>query len=140
MKTIIIYSSHTGTTKGFASAIGDYLTENGVETKVGSIDNYDREFLQSADLVLLGCWTSGLMIFAQHPDKPWKHFAQRMPAVNDKKVILFTTYKIATGSMFRRMESKLKGKIGRPQAILKSKDRELTGKHKVILDKFIGST
>ena len=137
MKASIIYNSHTGTTKAFASAIGKYLTEKGVENKVGSIDNYDRENLLSADLVLLGCWTSGLMFFAQHPDKPWKHFAMKTPDISDKKVALFTTYKLATGSMFRKMESKLEGKISRPQANIKSKVRELSEEHKAVLNGLI---
>jgi flavodoxin len=140
MKAIIIYSSHTGTTKAFASAISEYLTGKGVENKVGSIDNYHREYLQSADLILLGCWTSGLFIIAQQPDRPWKHFAQRMAAVPDKKVVFFTTYKLATGSMFRKMESKLKGKISPPVAFIRSKGRELTGEHKASLDQLISNS
>ena len=137
MKASIIYNSHTGTTKGFAEALGKYLDEKNIDNSVGSIDNYDREYLQSADLVLLGSWTSGLMIIAQHPDKPWRYFAERMPSATGKKVALFTTYKIATGSMFRKMEKRLKGKIDRPCAVLKSKSRELTNGHRAILDSLI---
>jgi len=137
MKASIIYNSHSGTTKGFAEAIGKYLAEKSVENSVGSIDNYDREYLQSADLVLIGCWTSGLMIIAQHPDRPWKHFAGKMPALSGKKVALFTTYKIATGSMFRKMEKILKGKIDKTDAVIKSKGRVLTEEHRAILDKLI---
>jgi flavodoxin len=134
MKISIIYNSHTGTTKGFADAMGRYLEEKGAETRVGSIDSYDKEFMESAELVLLGSWTSGLFFFAQHPDRPWYYFAERMPAITEKRVALFTTYKLATGSMFRKMEKKLRGKINSPEAILKSKSRMLTAEHKSILD------
>jgi flavodoxin len=134
MKISIIYNSHTGTTKGFADAMGRYLEEKGAETRVGSIDSYDKEFMESAELVLLGSWTSGLFFFAQHPDRPWNYFAERMPAITEKRVALFTTYKLATGSMFRKMEKKLRGKINSPEAILKSKSRMLTAEHKSILD------
>jgi len=138
MKISIIYNSHTGTTKGFAEAMGRYLDEKKAETRVGSIDNYDREFLESADLVMLGCWTSGLFFFAQHPDKSWNYFAEKMPSITNKKVAFFTTYKLATGSMFRKMEKKLRGKIKVPEAILQSKSRELTAEHKSILDRLTG--
>ncbi len=114
--------------------MGRYLDEKGAETRVGSIDSYDKEFLQSADFVMLGSWTSGLFFFAQHPDRPWHYFAEKMPAITDKKVALFTTYKLATGSMFRKMEKKLSGKISSPMAMLRSKSRELTAEHKSILD------
>ena len=48
------------------------------------------------------------------------------------------TYKLATGSMFRKMEKKLKGKINAPETILKSKSRMLTEEHKSILDEMAG--
>jgi flavodoxin len=133
LKASIIYNSHSGTTKGFAETIGEYLGENNIENSVGSIDSYDRDFLRSADLVLLGCWTSGLMIIAQHPDRPWKHFAARLPSIEGKQVALFTTYKIATGSMFRKMEKTLKGKIDKPMALIKAKGRDLTEAHRETL-------
>jgi flavodoxin len=137
MKASIIYNSHSGTTKAFAEGIGRFLTEKGVENRVGSIDSYDKEYLQSADLVLLGSWTSGLMIIGQRPDRPWYYFAKRMPAINDKRVAFFTTYMLATGSMFRKMEKKLAGKISKPRALIRSKTRSLTGEHKAILEGLI---
>jgi flavodoxin len=137
MKASIIYNSHSGTTKAFASAIGTYLSEKGIENRVGSIDNYNREFLASADIVLLGCWTSGLMIIAQHPDRPWQHFASRLPDLLGKRMGLFTTYKLATGSMFRRMEAKLKGKIDQPFVRIRSKARTLSPAHITLLDALI---
>ncbi len=137
MKASIIYNSHTGTTKKFAEEIGKFLIEKGIENSVGSIDSYDRDYLLEADLVLLGCWTSGLMIIAQHPDKSWHYFARRMTPVTGKKVALFTTYKLATGSMFRKMEKRLSGKIDKPQACIRSKSRMLTGEHRALLESLI---
>jgi flavodoxin len=137
MKTSIIYNSHSGTTKALAIEIGNFLAEKGIENKVGSIDRYDRDYLQSADLVMLGCWTSGLMIIAQQPDRPWKYFAKSIPPINDKPVVFFTTYKLATGSMFRRMEKKLSGKIGKPVAIIKSKSRSLSDEHRAVLERLV---
>ena len=137
MKACIIYNSHSGTTRAFARAIGEFLAEQGVENRVGSIDSYDRDYLQEADLVLLGCWTSGLMIFAQHPDRSWQYFARNLAPLNGKSVALFTTYSLATGSMFRQMEKRLAGKIDTPVARVRSKGRELTNEHREILREFI---
>lgn len=137
MKTSIIYNSHSGITKAFAEEIGKFLEGQGGEQKVASIFKYDREFLQSADVVLLGCWTSGLMFFAQYPEKVWKKFAREMPEIKGKTVALFTTYKILTGSMFRKMEACLEGKINPSPLIIRSKNRELTEKHKAQLKDLI---
>jgi flavodoxin len=135
MRTSVIYNSHSGTTKALATEIGKFLAEKGIENKVGSIDSYDRDYLQSADLVMLGCWTSGLMIIAQQPDRPWKYFAKRMPPINDKPVAFFTTYKLATGSMFRRMEKTLNGKISKPVAFIRSKSRSLSDENRAVLER-----
>ena len=139
MKTSIIYNSHSGTTLAYAEEIGNFLSGNGIECKISSIDDYDKEYLLSSDLVMLGCWTSGLMIFAQHPDSAWKKFVEDMPVIRKKTLALFTTYKIATGSMFRKMENLLADKTDPPKAVLKSRSKQLTDKNKSTLEVLINS-
>ena len=139
MKTSIIYNSHSGTTKAYAEEIEEFLSDNGIDCRVSSIEDYDKEYLLLSDLVLLGCWTSGLMIFAQHPDRAWKQFVEEMPALRNKTLALFTTYKIATGSMFRKMEHLLAGKSDPPKALLKSKSEQLTDRNRSTLEDLIYS-
>lgn len=107
-KALIIHHSKTGTTRKFGIEIADFCTQNGIETKVVSIDEFKKKDLNKVDYLFLGCWTHGHMIFNQHPDKGWVNFANQLPAINGKNVVLFTTYKIATGSMFRKMKERLK--------------------------------
>ncbi len=137
MKASIIYNSKSGITEAYAKEIGKFLSEEGVDNKVTSIHDYDKMYLQSADIVLLGSWTSGLFFFAQHPDKIWKEFAQEMPEVNTQALALFTTYKLTTGSMFRKMEAKLKGKINGSKMTIKSKNGKLTEINKAQLKDLI---
>ena len=137
MKTSIIYNSHSGTTKAYAEEIEKFLSGNGLECKIFSIDNYDKEFLRLSELVMLGSWTNGLMIIAQHPDRSWKRFVEEMPDIRNKSLALFTTYKIATGSMFRKMEKILAGKADPPQAVLKSRSKQLTDKNRSVLEVWI---
>jgi hypothetical protein len=79
------------------------------------------------------------MIFAQHPEKAWKNFVKDMPVIKKKTIALFTTYKIATGSMFRKMEKILRDKSDPPKAILKSKSNQLTDQNRSSLELFINS-
>ena len=139
MKTSIIYNSHSGTTLAYAEEIGTFLSGKGIECKVSSIDSYDKEYLLSSDLIMLGCWTNGLMIIAQHPDRAWKKFVKEMPDIRNKTLALFTTYKIATGSMFRKMEKILADKSDRPKAILKSKSKVLTEENRSTLEVLINT-
>ncbi len=107
MKASIIYNSENGATKAYAEEIGKTLSAKGIDNKIESIYNYDKKYLQLADIVLLGTWTKGLFIIGQHPDTVWQEFASKLPKFENKKIGLFTTYKIATGSMFRKMKSEL---------------------------------
>ena len=134
MKTILItYQSKTGITKKYGEEIGKFLSEKKVKAKVVSVQDFDQKLLKDIDLILLGCWTAGLMIFLQHPDKVWVKFAKELPDLKDKKVGLFTTYKLATGSMFKKMKKHLPGKMEQIQVELKSKNGSLSEQDKSVL-------
>ncbi|RKY63559.1 MAG: flavodoxin [Candidatus Latescibacterota bacterium] len=58
MKVAIVYHSETGNTRKMAEFIREgCLKVQGVEAKVMSVDDLDRDFLKSAQAVLLGCPT-----------------------------------------------------------------------------------
>jgi len=95
-----------------------------------NIHDVNPEDAGLADLVLLGAWCHGLFIFLQHPDKPWVEFARKLPDLSGKKVALFTTYKLATGSMFKKMRKQLKLGENQPVEIFKSKNGSLSEEDK----------
>ena len=138
MKTAaIFYHSKTGTTKRYAEEISKYLQSKGLDTQVTSIQAYSEDMLNNVDYVLFGCWTNGLMVILQHPEKIWVDFAAKLPSKRDVKVALFTTYKILTGSMFRNMYKELKGKFATPSLELKSRNGSLSEKDKQALENLI---
>jgi flavodoxin len=137
-KAVIIYNSRTGTTKNYAEEIASYLRKKEIESNVMSIQEYSDEVLENADYLLLGCWTSGLMFFFQRPDKHWKNFATKLPNPIKAKTALFTTYKLLTGSMFRKMCRQLNGSVNAPLTELKSLNGSLSENDKEILDNFTG--
>jgi len=137
VKAAIVYRSRTGTTRRFAEEMGAHLRTLDVETVVGSIGEADPAALADADLVLLGCWTSGLMVVLQHPDQPWTEFAHAIPQLTGKKVALFTTYKVLTGSMFGRMRHELAGRAGTVTLELRSRDGHLSEAHRKALAAFV---
>ena len=107
-KALIIHHSKTGTTKKFGTEIAEFCKQKGIEAKVVSIDEFNQRELMKVEYLFLGCWTQGYFVFNQQPDKKWVEFANQLPVINNKQVVLFTTYKIATGSMFRKMKERLK--------------------------------
>ena len=133
---IVVYRSATGTTRRLAESIAAVLRDRGVEVDVASVGDADPAEVARADLVLLGCWTSGLLVVAQHPDQPWLDFVRELPPVRGR-VGLFTTYKLATGSMFARMRAALAGKTDRIGLELKSRDGRLSQADRAAVDGFL---
>lgn len=136
-KAVIIYHTRTGTTKRYAEAIGEYLESKGIDVIVTSTIAFQAEIMENVDYVFLGCWTSGLLVIGQHPEKLWVNFTARLPEMPDAKLALFTTYKILTGSMFRKMYAHLKTKFAKRSLDLKSRDGTLSAADKLALDEFI---
>ena len=138
MKAVIIYNSKTGTTKKYAEAISEYIKANKVEVVISSIREYKDEILEKADFLLLGCWTQGLIFFLQHPEKVWVDFARILPDNLKSRIILFTTYKVLAGSMFKKMYTQLNDNYNFSFIELKSRTGSLSEFDKISLDKLIG--
>lgn len=107
MKTLIIYHSKKGTTQRFAENIARFINRLRSNTVVKSIKEVDIHDVNTCDLLVLGCWTKGRFLQGQQPEQEWIDFVQQLPAAEGKETILFTTYKIRTGSMFQNMKNYL---------------------------------
>lgn len=136
-KILITYLSKTGITKKYAEEIADFIQTKGIEVHNVAIADFTLEMLNDADAILFGSWTHGLMIFLQHPDRPWVKFAKSLPELKGKKTGLFTTYKLATGSMFKKMRKVLSQNSIDPILELRSKKGSLSENDKVLLEEFI---
>jgi flavodoxin len=137
-KALIIYMSKKGTTKYFGHNIGEYLKQKDINVTVASAYDVKPETINDFDYILLGCWTNGLFLLLQHPEKDWVKFAKQLPDLKGKKVALFTTYKLATGSMFKNMAKALSMDVHNINTLLKAKSENLNDIHRASIDKFIG--
>ena len=140
MKVTIVYQSRRGKTAFFAREIAMYLWQQGINVSLCATSDFSKEKLQDCDCLMLGCWTSGWFIMNQHPNKIWVEFAEKQLQTQlPPKLLLFTTYKIHTGSLFNRMKKKLNlDKVGSIET-LKSKTGMLSITDKALLRDFIKS-
>jgi flavodoxin len=122
MKGLIVYHSRTGKTQKMGEEIKTFLKKNGIESDIASMNEVKKESVKDYNFVFLGCWTSGLMIFGQHPEKEWINFVKELPLMSDKQIGLFTTYKIAAGSMFKNMKKSIPNANGNVCLQMKSRD------------------
>jgi flavodoxin len=137
---LIVYRSRSGTTRRLAEEIGAFVAERGITPTVVSVGDCDVKRVNEADYILLGCWTNGLFVVLQHPDQPWIDFARDLPAISSAPVGLFTTYKLATGSMFGQMRKHLAGKAPAVGLELKSRSGHLSEQNKRDLERFLGAS
>ncbi len=138
-KVVITYNSKSGTTRKYSEEIGLYLGTKKNEVVVLSMKKYHSDILHNADYLLLGCRPSGLMFFLQHPEKSWIDFAAELPNPIKARTALFTTYKILTGSMFKKMEEHIYGSTNSPFTTFKSRNGLLSENDITVLDQFIYS-
>ena len=134
---LILYNSKTGTTARFAAEIGKFLEHHRIQTKICSIFDFEPSDVPPSDYVVLGCWTNGLMVFYQHPERVWVEFSRQLPDLSGKKVGLFTTYLVATGSMFKKMEQHIRKDSGSICMRLKSRNGILSESDRKSLLRFI---
>ncbi|MGH9213941.1 MAG: flavodoxin family protein [Acidimicrobiales bacterium] len=103
IRAVVIYESLTGNTARLAELIGTAARGIGAEVSVFSIDGIGLKELAAADLVFLGTWVDGLVLFAHRPGRQQK--LRRMPVIDGKRVALFMSYAIHPGKALDRFAS-----------------------------------
>lgn len=92
MKVLVLFESNTGNTRTVAESIGGAARAAGAEVNVRSVRHIDLHELSTADVVFLGTWVDGLILFGHRPGGGWR-FAG-LPALDQKRVALFCTYAV----------------------------------------------
>lgn len=96
----MIYESLTGNTARAAELIADSARVDGVDISVFSIDAIGLKELADADVVFLGTWVDGLILFGHRPGRKAK--LRRMPVIDGKRTALFMTYAVHPGKALER--------------------------------------
>jgi flavodoxin len=136
-RALIVYQSKTGTTRQMSEEIRDFFIRNQIEARSQSVTESENSDLLASDYILFGCWTKGLLIFRQHPDSEWVDFIKGIPDLKGKRLGLFATYRVATGSLFGKMKKYLNGNSGDVLISLKSRNGHLSGHDVRELSSFI---
>ena len=136
-KAIVVFYSLSGRTELYAYEISKVLRSLGYFTHTCSITECTRKELEEADVVFLGCLTTGLFFFKQKPEKEWVEFVRNFRLEKHQTLGLFTTYRISTGSMFRNMKKHISGLNGNLIPEFKSRTTKLSESDKVYLKRVV---
>jgi flavodoxin len=93
VKIVVLFQSMRGTTRRAAGMIGQALVERGHEVHTYPVTAFDYQKLAEAELVIVGTWTDGLILFGQRPGQLAK--LNNMPEIPGKRVGVFVTYEFA---------------------------------------------
>ncbi|HKE73537.1 MAG TPA: flavodoxin family protein [Acidimicrobiales bacterium] len=109
MRAVVIYESLTGNTARAARLIADELATRGVEVAVYPITDIGLKDLAEADVVFVGTWVDGLVLFGHRPGRAGR--VRAMPVIDGKRVAAFMTYAVHAGKALDRF-SRVLGERG----------------------------
>ena len=76
---------------------------------------------------------AGQQTNGQKPEKDWVEYLNQLPTLKYREIVLFTTYKILTGSMFREMKKHLPDEASVSLIKLKSRNGKLTDANRQLI-------
>jgi flavorubredoxin len=100
MRAVVIYESLTGNTARAARYIADELATRGVEVAVYPVTDIGLKDLAEADVVFVGTWVDGLILFGHRPGRAGR--IRAMPVIDGKPVAAFMTYAVHAGKALDR--------------------------------------
>ncbi len=100
MRAVVIYESLTGNTAAAARLIAEEVVTHGVEVALYPITDIGLKELAEADIVFVGTWVDGLILFGHRPGRAGR--IKAMPVIDGKRVAAFMTYAIHAGKALDR--------------------------------------
>jgi len=97
MKVVVMFMSRSGNTRRAAELIGQELSARGCEVVVRPVDGVDYAEVAEADLVCVGTWVDGVILFGHRPGDTGK--IRKVPMLWNKPVAAFMTYALHAGSV-----------------------------------------
>jgi hypothetical protein len=108
---IVIYESLTGNTRKAGDRIVRELEGAGVTAASCPITHIDYPALAAADMVIVGTWTDGMVLFGQRPGRGGRIW-MKLPAIDRKRTALYCTYAVAPGKTLEKLETLVAGRGG----------------------------
>ena len=108
MNIVVIHQSRSGNTKKAAELIGGAIASSENKVTVRSTENLDFKELADADLIFVGTWVDGLILFGHRPGDIGK--LNLIPPLWGKNVVAFMTHAVNPGKAASKFSSILEAK------------------------------
>lgn len=110
MNVLVTYRSRTGNTERAAEYIGGEFASRGHDVAVRPYDGLDYAEIAAADLVCVGTWVDGLILFGHRPGETAK--LAQIPMLWNKPTAAFMTYAIHPGRCIDVFADWLEAELG----------------------------
>ena len=104
---VVIHQSRTGNTRRAAELIGGAAEAAGDTVAVRPVTNIDFKELAEADLVFVGTWVDGLILFGHRPGDTAR--VRSIPKLWNKRVVAFMTHAVNPGNAADKLAALLEG-------------------------------
>ncbi len=94
MNILVLYQSRTGHTREVAETIKDVAQNQSHNVTVKSVIEVHQMDVDRADLIFLGTWVHGLILFGVRPAEA-ELWVPRLPSLEGKSVGIYCTYAFA---------------------------------------------
>lgn len=101
MRAIVIYESLTGNTRRAAEVIAAELQAAGHQAVACPTTAVDYQALQEADVVIVGGWTDGFVLFGQRPGRAGR--LRKLPTLVGKRAVCYVTYAMNAGKTLDKL-------------------------------------
>ena len=108
MNIVVIHQSRSGNTKKAAELIGGAIASSENKVTVRSTENLDFKELADADLIFVGTWVDGLILFGHRPGDIGK--LNLIPTLWGNTVVAFMTHAVNPGKAASKFSSFLEAK------------------------------
>ncbi len=124
MRALVIHESLTGNTRKAAGLIVAGLESNGWDASECSSRQVDLAALQQADVLVVGTWVDGLILFGQRPGGAGK--LAKLPLLSKKPTYAYVTYAVDAGKTLEKLS-----------ALLEERDADVRGAMAIRRDKVV---
>lgn len=100
-RAVVIYESRTGNTARAARLIGEAVRAAGAEAAVFPVESIGLKELAEADVVFVGTWVDGLVLFGHRPGGKGK--LRKLPVIDGKRAAIFMSYAVHAGKALDRL-------------------------------------
>ncbi|HZD01055.1 MAG TPA: flavodoxin domain-containing protein [Actinomycetes bacterium] len=107
MQVLVVYESRGGRTAKTASAIADVLRGAGHDVVLASVADAQPADAATADLIVVGSWTEGFILFGVGPAKAAQAWLDRLPSLEGRRAAVFCTYAFFPRGTLDAMASRL---------------------------------